>query len=43
MSAEAYKNKGNEEFKKGNMQAAIENYTYAIEMDPKVNILISKN
>jgi len=35
MSAEAYKNKGNEEFKKGNMQAAIENYTYAIEMDPK--------
>jgi len=29
-----YKDKGNEEFKKGNMAQAIEYYTYATEMDP---------
>jgi len=29
-----YKDKGNEEFKKGNMAQAIEFYTYATEMDP---------
>lgn len=32
--AENYKNKGNEEFKKGNHGKAIEYYTYATEMDP---------
>jgi len=34
-SAEGYKDKGNEEFKKGNYDKAIEFYTYATEMDPK--------
>lgn len=34
-SAESYKQKGNEEFKKGNHAKAIEFYTYATEMDPK--------
>eukprot|EP00823_Brevimastigomonas_motovehiculus_P004600 TRINITY_DN307_c0_g1_i1.p1 TRINITY_DN307_c0_g1~~TRINITY_DN307_c0_g1_i1.p1 ORF type:complete len:296 (+),score=73.24 TRINITY_DN307_c0_g1_i1:111-890(+) len=35
MSANAYKEKGNEEYKKGNYEKAIEFYTYATEMDPK--------
>jgi tetratricopeptide (TPR) repeat protein len=35
MSAESMKEKGNEEFKKGNYEKAIEFYTYATEMDPK--------
>lgn len=33
--AEAYKEKGNDEFRKGDFAKAIENYTYATEMDPK--------
>jgi tetratricopeptide (TPR) repeat protein len=33
-----YKNKGNEEFRKGNHAKAIEFYTYATEMDPKNHI-----
>lgn len=33
--AEKYKEQGNEEFKKGNYAKAIENYTYATEVDPK--------
>jgi len=37
-SAEAYKEKGNAEFKAGNYEKAIENYTYATEMDPKNHI-----
>jgi len=41
MSAEQYKEKGNEEFKKGNMEAAIENYTYATEMDPTNHIFFT--
>jgi tetratricopeptide (TPR) repeat protein len=43
MSAEAerWKEKGNEEFKKGNMQQAIEYYTYATEMDPKNHIFFT--
>jgi len=32
---EKYKDKGNEEFNKGNYETAIENYTYATECDPK--------
>jgi len=36
--AEAYKEKGNAEFKAGNYEKAIENYTYATEMDPKNHI-----
>jgi len=32
--ATKYKDKGNEEFKKGNMAQAIEYYTYATEIDP---------
>jgi len=35
MSAESYKEKGNEYFKKGDYEKAIENYTYACEIDPK--------
>jgi len=38
MSAESYKEKGNEEFKKGNYEQAIEFYTYACEMDPRNHI-----
>jgi len=38
MSAESYKEKGNEEFKKGNYEKAIEYYTYACEIDPKNHI-----
>jgi tetratricopeptide (TPR) repeat protein len=38
MSAEGYKEKGNEEFKKGNYEKAIEFYTYATEMDPKNHV-----
>eukprot|EP00294_Goniomonas_avonlea_P004131 CAMPEP_0114558836 /NCGR_PEP_ID=MMETSP0114-20121206/10599_1 /TAXON_ID=31324 /ORGANISM="Goniomonas sp, Strain m" /LENGTH=257 /DNA_ID=CAMNT_0001744263 /DNA_START=54 /DNA_END=827 /DNA_ORIENTATION=+ len=34
-AAEAQKEKGNEEFKKGNHGAAIEAYTFATEMDPQ--------
>lgn len=30
-----YKELGNAEFKKGNMQAAIENYCFAVEIDPR--------
>lgn len=36
--AEAYKEKGNEEFKKGNFDKAIEFYTYATEMDPRNHV-----
>jgi len=32
---EKYKDKGNEEFNKGNYETAIENYTFATECDPK--------
>jgi len=32
---EKYKDKGNDEFNKGNYESAIENYTYATECDPK--------
>jgi len=32
---EKFKDKGNDEFNKGNYEAAIENYTYATECDPK--------
>jgi tetratricopeptide (TPR) repeat protein len=39
--AERYKEKGNEEFKKGNYEAAIENYTYATEMDPTNHIFFT--
>lgn len=39
--AENYKLKGNEEFKKGNMDMAIEYYTYATEMDPKNHIYMT--
>jgi len=40
MSAEAekYKEKGNDEYKKGNYERAIEYYTYATEMDPKNHV-----
>jgi tetratricopeptide (TPR) repeat protein len=38
MSAESFKEKGNEYFKKGDYERAIENYTYATEMDPKNHI-----
>lgn len=41
MSAEGYKEKGNEEFKKGNYEKAIEFYTYATEMDPKNHIFMT--
>jgi len=41
MSAEGYKEKGNEEFKKGNYEKAIEFYTYATEMDPKNHIYMT--
>jgi len=34
-AAEKEKNKGNDEFRKGNYAAAIEHYTYATEMDPR--------
>jgi len=39
--AEKYKEKGNEEFKKGNMEGAILNYTYATEMDPTNHIFFT--
>jgi tetratricopeptide (TPR) repeat protein len=35
---EKYKDKGNDEFNKGNYEAAIENYTYATECDPKNSV-----
>jgi len=38
MSAESYKEKGNDEFKKGNYEKAIEFYTYATEMDPRNHV-----
>ena len=34
-TAEDYKNKGNQEFKEGNYEKAIEQYTLAISMDPQ--------
>lgn len=37
--AEEYKNKGNEEFKKGNHAKAIEYYTYATELDPNNSLM----
>lgn len=37
--AEEYKNKGNEEFKKGNHAKAIEYYTYATELDPNNSVM----
>lgn len=40
-AAENYKLKGNEEFKKGNMDKAIEYYTYATEMDPTNHIFMT--
>jgi len=39
--AEKYKEKGNDEFKKGNYDKAIEFYTYATEMDPKNHIYLT--
>jgi len=39
--AEAYKNKGNQEFQAGNYQGAVENYTYSIEMEPKNHIYVT--
>lgn len=41
MSAESFKEKGNEFFKKGDYERAIENYTYATEMDPKNHIYMT--
>jgi len=41
MSAESFKEKGNEFFKKGDYERAIENYTYATEMDPKNHIFMT--
>jgi len=41
MSADGYKEKGNEEYKKGNYEKAIEFYTYATEMDPKNHIYMT--
>jgi len=38
MSAESYKDKGNEEFKKQNYDKAIEYYTYATEIDPRNHV-----
>lgn len=38
MSAESYKDKGNEYFKKKEYDKAIENYTYACEIDPKNHV-----
>jgi len=38
MSGDSYKEKGNEEFKKGNYEKAIEQYTFACECDPKNHI-----
>jgi len=37
--AEDFKNKGNEEFKKGNHVKAIEYYTYATELDPNNSLM----
>jgi len=37
--AEEYKNKGNDEFKKGNHAKAIEYYTYATELDPNNSLM----
>ena len=37
--AEEFKNKGNEEFKKGNHAKAIEYYTYATELDPNNSLM----
>jgi tetratricopeptide (TPR) repeat protein len=42
LSAEEYKNKGNEAFKSNNVNEAIEFYTKAIELDPK-NLLCFSN
>ncbi len=39
--AETYKNKGNTEYQAGNYPAAVENYTYAIEMEPKNHIYLT--
>jgi stress-induced-phosphoprotein 1 len=39
--AETYKNKGNTEYQAGNYPAAVENYTYAIEMEPKNHIYVT--
>jgi len=41
MTAESFKEKGNEFFKKGDFERAIENYTYATEMDPKNHIFMT--
>jgi len=41
MSGESWKDKGNEEFKKGNYEKAIEFYTYATEVDPKNHIYLT--
>jgi len=41
MTAESFKEKGNEFFKKGDYERAIENYTYATEMDPKNHIFMT--
>lgn len=38
MSAESYKDKGNQYFKEKNYEKAIENYTYATEIDPKNHV-----
>lgn len=39
--AEKYKEQGNEEFKKGNYDKAIEFYTYATEMDPRNHVFFT--
>lgn len=39
--AEKYKEQGNDEFKKGNFDKAIEFYTYATEMDPRNHVFFT--
>jgi len=39
--AEKYKEQGNDEFKKGNFDKAIEYYTYATEMDPRNHVFFT--
>lgn len=39
--AEQYKNLGNDHFKKGEFELAVENYSKAIELDPQNHVLYS--
>jgi len=41
VQAEKYKEQGNDEFKKGNFDKAIEYYTYATEMDPRNHVFFT--